>query len=180
MGIVWKLKKIRIILAAFLIAVITACGVRQGSSEGSSGAASSTETCSTGLATDSITPKTSQKSAEQETEGEKSSGGKTLTLMLYLCGSDLESKAGAASSDLEEILASGVDPGAVNVVVMAGGTTKWQNGFSEGETAVYALEAGADGGPGWKKTRTFTSPEQEGAPADMGESETLQKLMQDA
>ena len=178
MGIVWKLKKIRIILIAFLIAVITACGVRQGSSEGSSGAASSTETCSTGLAPDSITPKTSQKSAEQETEGEKSSGGKTLTLMLYLCGSDLESKAGAASSDLDEILASGVNPEAVNIVVMAGGTTKWQNGFSDGETAVYALETGADGGPGWKKTRTFTSPEQEGAPADMGESETLQKFLE--
>ena len=177
MGIVWKLKKIRIILIAFLIAAITACGVKQGSSEGSSGAAASRETGTTGLSPDSFAPKASQKPAEQETKGEKSSVGKALTLMLYLCGSDLESKAGAASSDLEEILASGVDPGAVNVVVMAGGTTKWQNGFSEGETAVYTLENGADGGAGWKKVQAFSSPEQEEAPADMGESETLQKFL---
>ena len=122
--------------------------------------------------------------------------GKALTLMLYLCGSDLESKTGAATRDLKEIFASGVNTDLVNVVVMAGGTTQWQNGFSHEETAVYALTAGsgsadgetsgADGTGGaagtgtgltWEKKETFASQEVEYAPANMGESSTLKAFL---
>ena len=122
--------------------------------------------------------------------------GKALTLMLYLCGSDLESKTGAATRDLEEIVSSGVNTDLVNVVVMAGGTTQWQNGFSHEETAVYALTAGsgsadgetsgADGTGGaagtgtgltWEKKETFASQEEENAPANMGESGTLKSFL---
>lgn len=104
-------------------------------------------------------------------------GKKALTIMLYLCGSDLESKAGAGTNDLEEILASGLNTDAVNVAVMAGGTTQWRNGFSEEESAVYTVVSGADGSPAWEKKQAFQAPEQAEAPANMGEKETLQGFL---
>lgn len=51
----------------------------------------------------------------------------TTTLMVYMVGSDLESKSSSASSDLDEMVASGVDLTKNNVVVCAGGSTKWEN-----------------------------------------------------
>lgn len=48
------------------------------------------------------------------------------TLLVYMVGSDLESEQGMASSDLREMMASGFDADRVNVVVCAGGTTRWQ------------------------------------------------------
>lgn len=44
----------------------------------------------------------------------------------YLCGSDLESKHGAASLDLEEMMAVSL-PEHVKVVIETGGSTAWQN-----------------------------------------------------
>ncbi len=58
-------------------------------------------------------------------EGDSSPG--TTTLMIYMIGSDLESKAGAGSDDLDEILQSGVDLSLCRVVVYAGGTQSWYN-----------------------------------------------------
>ena len=52
-----------------------------------------------------------------------------LTLMVYLCGSNLESGYGSATADLEEMLASGCDWDAVTVLLMAGGTARWNSGF---------------------------------------------------
>lgn len=49
------------------------------------------------------------------------------TVMLYMIGSDLEAKAGAATRDLQEIAESGVDLEHVNVVVYAGGSPHWHN-----------------------------------------------------
>ncbi|MDO5476492.1 MAG: clostripain-related cysteine peptidase [Eubacteriales bacterium] len=100
--------------------------------------------------------------------------GKKLTLMIYLCGSDLESKAGAAAKDLDEIASSGVNTDLVNVVVLAGGTTQWQNSFSSEETAVYVLSSGLQ----WEKKETFASPEVENAPANMGEADTLKSFLE--
>ncbi len=54
-----------------------------------------------------------------------------MTLMVYLCGSNLESSPGSsqnsycASRDLVEIAQSGFDETAVNVIVMAGGADQW-------------------------------------------------------
>lgn len=55
------------------------------------------------------------------------------TLMIYMVGSDLESKSAAGSKDLEEILASGIDSQTVDVVVAAGGTARWRNDFITAE-----------------------------------------------
>ncbi len=53
----------------------------------------------------------------------------SLTLMIYVTGSDLESSAGAATSDIIEMLASGVDTDQVNVLLCTGGSQSWQMGL---------------------------------------------------
>ena len=45
-----------------------------------------------------------------------------LAILLYMTGSDLESKDGTASRDLREIMEAGVDYDRTNVIVCAGGT----------------------------------------------------------
>lgn len=51
----------------------------------------------------------------------------TFTLMIYLCGTDLESRAGMATSDLTEMVKSGVvKNGDVTIYIQTGGTSKWQ------------------------------------------------------
>jgi hypothetical protein len=56
-----------------------------------------------------------------------SAAGETFTLMVYLCGTDLESDGGLATADLKEMIASGVKPdGGVNVYVQTGGTKTWE------------------------------------------------------
>ena len=67
---------------------------------------------------------------------------KALTLMVYMCGSDLESDAGAATADILEIMESGYDPSRVNVLFMTGGSDYWWSGFHAEETAVYAAVRG--------------------------------------
>ncbi|MER2144004.1 MAG: peptidase C11 clostripain, partial [Eubacteriales bacterium] len=49
------------------------------------------------------------------------------TVLVYLCGSDLESRTGQASDDIREMLASGAGAsGAVNVLAATGGSARWQ------------------------------------------------------
>lgn len=55
---------------------------------------------------------------------------KTRTIMIYLSGSDLESKNGIATSDLESIDSSKIDLNTTNVLVYAGGTEKWFNNYT--------------------------------------------------
>ena len=47
--------------------------------------------------------------------------------MVYLCGTDLESDGGAATADLEEMVAAGVPKGGdLTVCIQTGGTKSWQ------------------------------------------------------
>lgn len=48
------------------------------------------------------------------------------TIFVYLCGSDLESKHGLASGDLQEMIDGSVDS-SVRYVVLTGGSEEWQN-----------------------------------------------------
>ncbi len=49
------------------------------------------------------------------------------TILVYLCGSDLESENGAASEDIREMIASGIGKsGAVSVLIATGGAAGWQ------------------------------------------------------
>lgn len=53
-------------------------------------------------------------------------GKDVVTVMVYICGSDLESRGGAATMDIMEMLEAGISDN-VNLVLYTGGTTKWQN-----------------------------------------------------
>lgn len=55
----------------------------------------------------------------------KGDGTDTVTVMIYMNGSDLESNYGYASSDLKEILSATLSEN-VNVVIQTGGTSKWK------------------------------------------------------
>ena len=53
-------------------------------------------------------------------------GNDVATVMVYICGSDLESGGGAATMDIKEMLNAGVGDN-VNLIIYTGGTTRWQN-----------------------------------------------------
>ena len=52
---------------------------------------------------------------------------KPYTIMIYMNGSDLESEIGAATTDLIEILDSGLKSENANVIIFTGGAEYWQN-----------------------------------------------------
>ena len=49
------------------------------------------------------------------------------TIMVYMNGSDLESEIGAGTTDLVEMLESGLRSENANLVIFTGGTNRWQN-----------------------------------------------------
>ena len=49
------------------------------------------------------------------------------TVMLYLCGSDLESKSSKGTGNLIKLLSAQYDLDKVNVLVLAGGSLRWKN-----------------------------------------------------
>lgn len=66
----------------------------------------------------------------------------TWTVMLYLCGTDLESQYGFASVNLDEICNADISDN-VNVVIETGGAGSWQtNGIPSDELARFHMENG--------------------------------------
>ena len=63
------------------------------------------------------------------------------TIFVYLCGSDLESDGGAASSDIEEAFAAR-GSGQVKVVYQTGGSYFWYQNINENRLQRYLLEDG--------------------------------------
>lgn len=70
-------------------------------------------------------------------------GGKdVVTLMVYMCGTDLESKHGMASKDMQE-MASAALSDKVNVIIYTGGCSQWQTkGISNTTNQIYKVENG--------------------------------------
>lgn len=69
-------------------------------------------------------------------------GADQVTLMVYMCGTDLESKYGMASSDMQE-MASARYGDNVNVIVYTGGCSKWKtSGISNTDNQIYQIENG--------------------------------------
>ncbi len=69
-------------------------------------------------------------------------GADTVTVMLYLCGTDLESKNGMASKDLTEIANAALSD-KVNVLVYTGGCEKWKtSGISNTTNQIYKIVNG--------------------------------------
>jgi hypothetical protein len=64
----------------------------------------------------------------------KGKGKDTVTVMVYLCGSDLESEHSMATADLNEMLHANLDDSKVNIVVETGGAKKWNNSVISNKT----------------------------------------------
>lgn len=60
-------------------------------------------------------------------------GEDTVTIMVYLCGSDLESDGGAATADINEMEYADLGEN-VNVVLETGGASEWQNSVVDADT----------------------------------------------
>lgn len=76
--------------------------------------------------------------------------GKSKTVMIYMVGSDLESKFGIATSDLNGIVPKNIDLDKTKVLLYTGGTSEWKNYISNEENAIYLLEK-----DGFKKIQTY-------------------------
>ena len=62
------------------------------------------------------------------------------TLMIYMCGSDLESDAGCATSDIKEMLGVKNQPDDVEIIIETGGSTKWKRyGISNNKLSHYHI-----------------------------------------
>lgn len=52
------------------------------------------------------------------------------TIMLYICGADLESESNLATGDIQEILKVTGQPDDVNIIVQTGGASSWSSSYS--------------------------------------------------
>ena len=67
---------------------------------------------------------------------------KSATVMVYLCGADLESKNGMATSDLTEMTKANISSD-VDVIVYTGGASAWKNSIvSNKVNQIYKVETG--------------------------------------
>ncbi|MBQ3278755.1 MAG: hypothetical protein IJG94_06300 [Clostridia bacterium] len=68
-----------------------------------------------------------------------------LTILAYICGSDLESDDGQATEDIAEMISSGIGAsGTVKVLIATGGCTEWKRyGISSRSVQYYRLGANA-------------------------------------
>ena len=69
---------------------------------------------------------------------------KDFTVMIYMVGSDLESRNAAATGDLMEIADSGVDFKKTNVIVYAGGTRRWNTNVPVTQNSVLDMSRAED------------------------------------
>ena len=71
----------------------------------------------------------SQEMGSTERSGVQAEDG-SWAVYWYLCGSDLETEGGCATTDLEEMLQVDL-PENVNVVIQTGGAVEWQNEYMD-------------------------------------------------
>ncbi|MBR3078134.1 MAG: peptidase C11 [Oscillospiraceae bacterium] len=70
-------------------------------------------------------------------------GRDTWTFMIYMCGTDLESKSGMASNDLQEMAKATLNNN-INIIIFTGGCKQWKiKGISNTVNQIYKLENGA-------------------------------------
>ena len=94
----------------------------------------------------------------------KGSGKDTVTVLVYMCGADLESQNGMATSDLKEMVNAKLNQN-VNLLVYTGGARKWKNNvISANANQIYKIENGSlkrlvenDGNASMTSPATLTS-----------------------
>ena len=72
----------------------------------------------------------------------KGNGNDTITLMVYMCGTDLESNYSMASKDLVEMARATIS-GKINIIIYTGGCKNWHTqGISNTKNQIWQLTAG--------------------------------------
>lgn len=72
----------------------------------------------------------------------KGDGKDTVTMLVYMCGTDLESKSAMATKDLQEMLNAKTGKN-INLLVYTGGCTRWQNNtISSSVNQIYQIKNG--------------------------------------
>ncbi|SDB49283.1 hypothetical protein SAMN02910317_02497 [Ruminococcaceae bacterium FB2012] len=72
----------------------------------------------------------------------KGGGNDKITIMVYMCGTDLESKHSMASSDLNEMAQADLGD-KINIIVYTGGCKKWKTtGISNDVNQIYQVQKG--------------------------------------
>lgn len=61
------------------------------------------------------------------------SSAQSVTVMVYMCGTDLESKSGMATADINEMLSASIGEN-VRVILETGGAARWQNNVMSNQT----------------------------------------------
>lgn len=113
-----------------------------GSWLGSAGSPSGTGTSQTADNLDVLNREVSPQARAKRTVL-KGNGQDTVTIMVYMCGTDLESNGGMATSDLTEMTRAQLSD-QVNLLVYTGGCTGWRNQIVSSRTnQIYQV---ADGG----------------------------------
>ena len=73
----------------------------------------------------------------------KGGGQDTITLMVYMCGTDLESNYQMATKDLQEMAAAPISNN-INIIIYTGGAKKWStSGISSTKNQVWKLTQGS-------------------------------------
>mgnify|MGYP003314331993 CR=1 FL=1 len=94
-------------------------------------------------------------------EGNLQTDNSDHTLLIYMCGSDLESSRGYASNNIEEILGAEI-PKNTNVILQTGGSENWHTtGISAEHIGRYEIKNG-------QLTQLSVLPQ-----SNMGDDETL-------
>ncbi len=72
----------------------------------------------------------------------KGNGKDVTTIMVYMCGTDLESNYGMATSDMQEMLGASFDDH-INVIIYTGGCQRWKNNaVSNNVNQIYQVKNG--------------------------------------
>jgi len=84
-------------------------------------------------------------------------GKDDVTIMVYMCGTDLESRNGMASNDLAEMAASNL--GKINLIVYTGGCKSWRTrGISNSKNQIFQVANGSIKLLAEEKSRAMTDP----------------------
>ena len=92
---------------------------------------------------------------------------KDYTVMVYIIGSDLESRGGQATKDIEEMRRSGLDYENTNLVLYTGGARRWVSDIPNDKNCVIDMKNG-------ETVDIIASTE---STADMGSPETLREFL---
>ena len=87
---------------------------------------------------------TNQGKTNTENKDQEKKNPKSTTILIYMIGSDLESRSGAGTEDMQELEKSGIDLSKNKVVIFAGGSPRWHNDITS-EKKVNVLELKKDG-----------------------------------